>query len=79
MQVGAPVPEIDVPDVLSHVWAWFWELNASRGGGMGPGPISFSEIDAWRRLTGADPTREEIAALREMDSTYLAAVAKRTA
>ena len=72
------MPEIEVPDCVVHVWNWFWALDAGRAPGMtGPAPLSFVEIDAWRRLMQEDPRPWEIRAIKAMDAAYLSEWAKR--
>lgn len=69
-----PLPPIDA----THVWEWFWELNPGRTiGPMGdPGALTFAEIDAWARLTSANPEPWEIMALKQMDTAFLTAYGK---
>lgn len=53
-------------------------LDATRGSnGFGPNPITYSEIAAWRSLTGARPTEREVEALRAIDGAFLSEMAKR--
>lgn len=56
-----------MPDIVSHIWEWFQELHASRTAGA----ISYSEIRAWAKLTGRDPTPTEIMIIKELDFQYL--------
>lgn len=61
----------NVPASLSHIWRWFWELNASRkGSGFGPLPIGYDDVEAWQRITGAKPSYWELRTLKAMDSAY---------
>lgn len=54
------------------MWGWFCELSAARGGnGFGLSPISFTEIDAWARVTGERPTPWEVGLLRRIDTAIL--------
>jgi len=65
-----------VPSELAHVWVWFLELNAARGGnGYGPNPISYSEIAAWGKLMGERVRRHEARLLRQLDLLFLAEAA----
>lgn len=69
-----PIP----PQESAHIWEWFWELNPSRSSGaMGdPGALTFSEIDAWARLTLATPEHWEVMAIKQMDTAFLTAYGK---
>lgn len=54
------------------MWAWFCELSAARqSNGYSIGPISFSDIDAWSRLTRSDPTPWEVALIRRIDAAII--------
>lgn len=69
-------PELPAP--LEHVWAWFLELDAARGGnGFAPNPLGFVELRAWAGLTGAKPTPFEVECLRALDGAFFAQWAKR--
>ena len=61
-----------------YLWRWFWELDGCRAAGFaGLLPISYVELDAWSRLTGATPDVAEVAMLKAMDRARLAARASR--
>lgn len=65
----------DFPDAVGHLWEWFIDLDRARpSGGFGPSAISYAEIDAFARLTGAEPTPFEVDVLRALDREYLATV-----
>ena len=50
------------------MWGWFWALSARRTHGMsGPNPITFSEIEAWSRLMGANPRPWEVWLITRLD------------
>ena len=74
------MPELDGPGCareLLYLLEWFGELSAARGAGVaGPNPISFAEIAAWARLTGADPSPAEVQILRRIDAAFLAALTR---
>lgn len=68
----------ELPDCLAHVWQWFGDLSAARGGnGWGPNPIGYADVAAWAALTRRDPTAAEVDLLMALDRRYLAAVASR--
>lgn len=55
------------------VWNAFAHLSAARpSGGFGPGAISFTEIEAYSRLTGHSLVPWEVEAIRALDGAYLA-------
>ncbi len=65
----------DIPPALYHVWAWFLELDEARtSNGMGPNPITFSEIQAWSTLTGNKPRPHEIKMLKRLDQTRISTI-----
>lgn len=65
-------PNVDVPDEVEHVWAWFWELSARRR--SGPEALAFGDVAAWAELTGQQLLPVEIDMLMAMDDAYLRAV-----
>jgi hypothetical protein len=59
------------------LWEWFADLSRRRSnGGLAPNPVSFSEIDAWARLTGTAPTPWEVSVLTRLDDALLSKPAK---
>lgn len=63
--------EPDPPLVTEHIFGWFGELCAARGGtGLGPAPLSFGEIESWARLTGRRPTPIDVEWLRILDAAW---------
>lgn len=60
-----------LPAGTHYLWVWFTDLSSTRGGGFGIAAISWVEIDAWMRVTGARPTVWEMDRIREMDRAYL--------
>ena len=68
----------EIPPEAENLWAWFWQLRTAQpSAGFGPAPLSFGEMDAWRRVTGnpLEPWQAEV--LLAMDAAFLAAQAKR--
>ena len=63
--------EPELPGVLQYLWEWFWELARRRGGGLGPAPITWQELDAWAGRTGKEPTPWEAALIMRLDDAYL--------
>jgi hypothetical protein len=80
---GKRHPDLDGPSVdpaAMYLYRWWLELHSARGGnGFGPEPISYTELDAWARLTRRSPTAEEVTALRTMDDAYLSMYAEEAA
>jgi hypothetical protein len=72
---GHRPPELDgppCPPELVYVLTWFYELAAARGSsGFGLNPISYSEIDAWARLSGIEIDSSEVALVRLVDAAFL--------
>lgn len=67
----------ELPRGVVGVWNAFAQLSAGRGGGgFGAGSITFSEIEAFVRLTGHTLDPWEVDAIRRLDDLYLAAQAK---
>jgi hypothetical protein len=66
-----------LPLQAEHIWRWFCELDASRqSGGFGPSPITYQDIDAYRRLTGEVMQAWEVRAIRAVDDAVLQEIAK---
>ena len=68
-QTGEKPPELDgppIPPVGAYLWEWFSELHKAR-----QGPISYSEIQAWAKLSGNSPEPWEVKAIKALDIEYL--------
>lgn len=76
---GLPPPEFDespCPPELAYLLAWWAELTAARQGGFsGANPISYSEIEAWSRLSCVALSHWEVALLRRIDVAFVRSVA----
>lgn len=69
----------DVPEEGAHLWAWFHELCGGRGNnGFGPAAISWSDMEAWARLTATPLTPYDVLTLRSMDAAFLSLYAAET-
>jgi hypothetical protein len=67
-----------LPAAIAHVWAWFCQLDAGRGGGgFGPTPLSWGTLDAWARLTRTRPTAFEVHCLLALDGQRLMVIAEK--
>jgi len=52
-------------------------LSATRGGGFGPGPITFQEIAAWKQVMRLDPEPWEIEIILMLDAIWFEVYAER--
>lgn len=66
----------EMPPAGLRIWRIFTDLNRTRGGGMGPAPISYQEIDAWSRLRGEPVRPFELDILRALDMAWLEVAAE---
>jgi hypothetical protein len=61
------------PAACEDLWRIFMELHASRSSnGFGPSRITFSEIDAFQRVTGVRLKAWEVEAIRRVDRAFVA-------
>lgn len=67
------MPRVDPPEVVAHIWGWFWELDSGRQTGMGISLLSYSEIEAWSRLRGVRLDPFELRAIKAMDVARVSA------
>jgi len=59
--------------MLVSVWEDFLELHSARGSnGFGANPISYTEIDAWTRLSGYVLSPQDVKIIKLLDRVYLA-------
>lgn len=66
----APKPP-PFPETLHYLWTWFCELDMGRSGIV---PLSWSDFDAWARLTGRTLRPFETRILRALDRKRLEAL-----
>lgn len=65
-----PMP--DVPDDGFEIWEDYWELRRATPSGInGAQSISFSEIDAWKRLYNKNLDVQGVYFIRILDEQYL--------
>lgn len=63
-----------LPDGLEELWRKFLDLHSSRGSTMsGAARITFSDIDAYQRVTGTVIPPWQVNAIRRADDGYFAA------
>jgi hypothetical protein len=61
----------------AYIFGIFQELNASRShNGFGYNPLSYTEVDAYRRMTGTVLNAWQVKMLMRIDQIFLAASAK---
>lgn len=77
---GLPPPEglseYECPDAAEHLWRWFLEVSRRRGSnGFGANPISYSELEAWSRLTETRLSALEVDWIMALDDARAAASA----
>ena len=66
--------EIPIPEDGLYLWFYFQELSGGRGNnGFGPTALSWSDMEAWARLTSTPLTPYETLTLRSMDAAFLSA------
>lgn len=61
------------PTALAYLWGAYWRLRRRKGGGAGPEPITWAEIEAFDRLGGAGLRPWEIEAIESLDDVWLRA------
>ena len=60
------------PEALEYIWRDFLELNDARtSNGYTLNPISYSELDAWNRLTNKQATTQDIGVIKMLDTVFL--------
>lgn len=60
-----------LPAEVEYLWQWFVALSDTRQAGMAANPLTFSEIEAFGRLTLNRPTAWEVDVLRRLDRAVL--------
>lgn len=66
----------ELPWQIEHVWRWFGELCAGRAG---LAPLTYPDIDAWSRLTGAMVRPSEVGLIKRLDYLWLKLMAAKQA
>lgn len=69
----------ELPDFLAYLWHWFLDLRAKRGGGMGPGPITHTEMQAYFSLMRVTPSPTDIRTINRLDVIALNSTEKKAA
>lgn len=75
--VADPLLEVPrVPVAARALWATFLTLSAVRRSGMGPHPLTLTDIEAWCRLADVRLTPWELDTLIALDAASLRAAAE---
>lgn len=76
MQADLALPPF--PETLRYLWQAFRRMRRRHGGnGLGLGPISWGDIDAYDRLSGMRLAGWEVAVIERLDDLFLAEQANR--
>ncbi len=68
----------DVPWAGLRVWGLFLRLHESRGGGgFGPAPITFADMEAFQRVSGEPLRPFEVEIIHALDREWMKAVNNR--
>jgi hypothetical protein len=67
-KVTPPLP----PNPMPHLTGWLMQLGIVEAAGMGAAPVSWTEIEAWQRLTGIRLTPWEASLMRSLSACFLA-------
>ena len=64
--------EPDLPECdAAYLAGYLWEVGPTEVGGMGPAPLSHSEIAGWQENTGIELTSWEARTLRCLSLAYI--------
>lgn len=71
--------KVSIPPGGELLWRWFLDLSATRTyHAAGPNPISYGEVEAYRRLTGWPLEPRHVAIIMAMDEVFVSHVHKRS-
>lgn len=65
-----------MPHGCELLWSVFLQLHGARGGGVGPSPISTSDLLAYQQLHGIELNPWELDTLHQLDQVALSAAAE---
>jgi len=57
--------------IANHLLEYLWEIGPVEHGGMGMDPVSYREIESWRRGTGIELKPWELRMLRRLSQDYI--------
>lgn len=62
----------DMPEASAlHLLGYLWDVGPSMQGGMGPAPLTYSELVAWQQSSGIELTPWEAKTLRRLSGEYV--------
>lgn len=64
-------PDLPDPGPAAHLLGYLFDVGPVMSGGMGPVPLSHSEIHAWQQNTGVELRAWESSTLRRLSIEYL--------
>jgi hypothetical protein len=64
-------PDLPDPGPAAHLIDYLFDMGPVMSGGMGPVPLSHSEIQAWQQNTGVELRAWEASTLRRLSIEYL--------
>ncbi len=70
MKVNKIAPQMP-PNPMPHIIAWFIEIGITQSTGMGPGPLSWGELDDWQRQVAVTLSPWEVRLLRQLSVTFI--------
>jgi len=68
---GKPTIEVIVPPCGAYIWEWFWHIRNTINGHEQP--LTYSEIYAWRDMSGNLVSYSDCAILMAMDAAFRSA------
>lgn len=74
-KTGKPDPRLDemplIPDDVGWIWKGFWKLHQTRGGGFGPQPLQYFNIQAFCNLFYIEDRQLFTFYITELDLVYM--------
>lgn len=71
--MGERADDLEYPPCdAGYLVKYLFDVGPVEAGGMGPVPLSHTEIEAWQRNTGIELSRWEACTLRDLSKAYLA-------
>lgn len=72
---GGYIPELHPdppPELVEYIWQIFGELHSARANnGLATSALTYSEMEAWGRLTARQLTPFEVRTIKEIDNAFL--------
>jgi hypothetical protein len=67
---------LELPALAGDVWGWYCELAGRRGGGFGPLPIGWSDLESWARIRGVALSGWDLECLAALEAAWFRARGK---